>query len=103
MSQCANSGGEFYDSYYTVQGTDTIVPVNVSVPGRPPRPEALVEGILMLREKIAKQQLRLSGGSIPPVFVAALCPPGLCQIRKRKIYVASYTAGAGLPGGTRLR
>jgi NADH-quinone oxidoreductase subunit B len=54
MGNCASSGGEFWDSYATLQGVDTVVPVDVYVAGCPPRPEALTEGILRLREKIIK-------------------------------------------------
>ncbi|MBI5203262.1 MAG: NADH-quinone oxidoreductase subunit B [Elusimicrobia bacterium] len=64
---CTCTGG-FYDDYATVQGIDTIVPVDLYIPGCPPRPENVLQGLMLLQDKIQKQGRHPKPGTLrPPV------------------------------------
>jgi NADH-quinone oxidoreductase subunit B len=76
---CASCGG-FYDNYATVPGIDKIIPVDIYIPGCPPRPEAVLDGLMLLMEKISRGA---GSGVGEPIVVPPRELPAMAQIRKK--------------------
>jgi NADH-quinone oxidoreductase subunit B len=67
---CTVSGG-FYDNYTTVMGIDTIIPVDLYIPGCPPRPEMVIDGLINLQQKVQGETLQDHVKGPSPVTPAA--------------------------------
>jgi NADH:ubiquinone oxidoreductase subunit B-like Fe-S oxidoreductase len=93
MGACASGGGPFKEGYNVVSGIDRYLPVDVYIPGCPPTPQALINGLIRLQEKIDKQSIKqvpwyrkepIEAIPIPILGPDLIDPRKIPQIKNRK-------------------
>jgi NADH-quinone oxidoreductase subunit B len=95
MGACANGGGPFKEGYSVVSGIDQFLPVDVYIPGCPPTPQALLNGILQIHEKLNQQSLKdayfYKKEPVPEIPVPVLGPDLMNPVQYELIKTISYS------------